>query len=294
MKRRTSRRRKQRFPFLLLRLVCLLTILLCAVGLIAKAAVRQRNEQAQAEMHTLFYGTQEGSGATIAPLSEAAPELPEETPMAGPWDQTLEPRAAFESLLLVNPDTKGWLTAGDVIDTAVTQRDNEFYLSHNFFGEEASEGMAFMDAGCCVLPEDTHFIIHGHNMRNGTVFGNLDNFRSADYLKAHPVIRYNTLYRDAAYVPIAIFDISAEPDDPSYMDIQQFNFDSDQDFAAFVADAKSRSAIDLPFDAQPGDRLLSLLTCSYTNRNGRLVVMCRELREGETEETISAEMAKIG
>ena len=41
-------------------------------------------------------------------------------------------------------------------------------------------------------------------------------------------------------------------------------------------------------DVERGDRLLSLVTCSYGSDNGRLVVMLRSLREGETAEEMAA------
>ena len=43
---------------------------------------------------------------------------------------------------------------------------------------------------------------------------------------------------------------------------------------------------DSPVDVERGDQLLSLVTCSYTNDNGRLVVMLRALRDTETPDSI--------
>ena len=41
-----------------------------------------------------------------------------------------------------------------------------------------------------------------------------------------------------------------------------------------------------PVEVTYGDRLLLLVTCDYTNREGRLVLALRQLRPGETEAEI--------
>ena len=64
-------------------------------------------------------------------------------------------------------------------------------------------------------------------------------------------------------------------------------FDSDEDFVSYAQTAVDRSQYVLPFDVQADDHLISLITCSYGYNNGRFIVMCRELREGETEEAVS-------
>ena len=49
----------------------------------------------------------------------------------------------FARLYEENPDVIGWLTAGETIDLPVVQRDNEYYLSHNYFGEWDSNGTVY-------------------------------------------------------------------------------------------------------------------------------------------------------
>ena len=125
-------------------------------------------------------------------------------------------------------------------------------------------------------------------MRDGSVFGDLDKFRDLGYLKENAITTFNTIYEDGLYVPFAVFDISATPGGQDYVDMRQFNFGSDGDFMNFVYEAKDRSIFDIPVDVERGDHLLSLATCSYGNENGRLIVMLRALREGETAEDMAA------
>ncbi|HIS02921.1 MAG TPA: class B sortase [Candidatus Pullichristensenella avicola] len=250
-----------------LRVLCLLVALACAAMLVWQIATRIQGERAGAAMRSLYYGAS----------AEAAAPAPQES---------------FSQLLSANAETVGWLSASDSIDFAIVQRDNEYYLTHNFFGEQTAEGTAFMDAGNSVYPLDEHILIHGHNMRDGSVFGDLDLFRDLDYLKENAVATFNTIYENAQYVPIAVFDISATPGDQDFVDMQTFNFDTDEDFLNFVNEARARSIFDIPVEVERGDRLLSLVTCSYNNDNGRLVVMLRALREGETAQEMTALVAQ--
>ena len=171
---------------------------------------------------------------------------------------------------------------------AVVQRDNEYYLTHNFFGEDTPEGTAFLDEGNSIYPLDEHILIHGHNMRDGSVFGDLDHFRDLEFLQENSIITFNTLYENGLYVPFAVFDMSATPGDQNYVDMRVFNFESDEDFLNFAFEAKDRSIFDIPVDVERGDHILSLVTCSYDDDNGRLIVMSRSLRDGETAEEMAA------
>ncbi len=250
-----------------LRVLCLLVAICCLTMLLWQFGTHLQGVRANDRMRELY------------DPSASAEEAP-------------QPLDSFSELLAANPDTVGWLSASESIDFAVVQRDNEYYLTHNFFGEETAEGAAFMDVGNSIYPRDEHLLIHGHNMRNGTVFGNLDEFRDLAFVQAHAVPTFNTIYENAQYVIFAVFDISATPGDENFMDMQTFNFETDEDFINFVYEAKDRSVFDIPVSVERGDKLLSLVTCSYDNNNGRLVVMMRQLRDGETAEDMTALVAQ--
>ena len=189
-----------------------------------------------------------------------------------------------------NPDTIGWLKVGKIIDTPVVQRDNAFYLEHNYSGEKSSGGMVFLDEECSILPQDEHLVLYGHNMRNGTVFGELDRYRDLAYLKANSIITFDTIYQEGKYVVIAVYDMSAETEDPHFMQMLNFNFLDNEYFMTFVHQAQGRSFYKIPVDVRHGDHLLSLITCSYTLYDGRLILMCRKLREDEDPEEIAEAM----
>ena len=119
------------------------------------------------------------------------------------------------------------------------------------------------------------------------MFGQLDRYESVDFLREHPLARFDTIYENRVYVPFAVFSASVEPGNRHYFDVRQFLFD-DVGFDLFTLKLQSRSVYDIPVDVTFGDRLLLLVTCEYTNENGRLILALRQLRSDETEQAMEA------
>lgn len=191
---------------------------------------------------------------------------------------------SFAELLALNPETVGYLRAGESISLPVVQRrnDNEYYLNHSFEGEESIAGTLFLDGSNLLVPEDDNLIIYGHNMRNGTMFHALSLYESADYLRKHPIVNFDTLYENRLYVPFAAFTATMDEGSERYLDIRQFLLDEDS-FELFVLKMEKLSTVETKVDVRYGDRLLLLVTCEYLYDNGRFVVALRELRPDESE-----------
>ena len=192
-----------------------------------------------------------------------------------------QPLASALPYLAKNPATVGWLKVGDIVDTPVVRGEGTFYLNHNFFREKATGGTIFIDEENSILPRSENMVVYGHNMRNGSVFGSLSRYRELSYLKKYPIVEFDTIYEEGEYVVVAVYDMSAETEDPHFMQMLYFDFIDNEDFWTFFDQAQRRNIYDIPVDVNYGDHLLTLITCSYTLYDGRLIVMCRELREGE-------------
>ena len=239
--------------------------------------------------------TSEPSDAPAPERTEPAVPLDEPIGTRGPQTQiyalpTAPPvQQAFSQLIQYNPDTVGYLDIPGFLSLPVTQRenDNEYYLTHNFDGEEAREGALFLDGVNRLVPEDDCLIVYGHNMKNGAMFGRLDSFAALNFMKMHPLARFDTIYENRLYVPFAAFTASMKPGDSHYFDVRQFVFDETR-FELFTLKMISRSALKLPVDVRYGDKLLLLVTCDYTNREGRFILALRRLRPDEDEQSIRA------
>ena len=84
-----------------------------------------------------------------------------------------------EELYEQNPDMVGWIQIeGTGIDYPVMQTpaDPNYYLKHDFEKHYTDYGCPFMQADCDALAPSDNLIIYGHNMKNGSMFGNLKKF----------------------------------------------------------------------------------------------------------------------
>ena len=122
-------------------------------------------------------------------------------------------RSVMTELTAINPDYIGWLTLeGTEISYPIVQRDKDYYLKHDFEQKVNSHGAIFLDGDCDV--EFPVWLIHGHHMKDGTMFGGLKYLERVDYLKEH-----TTLYFDAGdgnekyqIYAAALIDFSKEND----------------------------------------------------------------------------------
>ena len=198
---------------------------------------------------------------------------------------------SFSRLLAENPDTVGFLEIGEMLSLPVVQRpnDNEYYLDHSFEGAKALEGTLFLDGMNRLAPEDDCLIVYGHNMKNRTMFGRLSAYGDISHLHQHPVVHFDTIYENRSYVAFAAFSASMVQGDSRYFDVRNFIFDEDG-FDKFVLKLQSRSVFKSPVDVRYGDRLLLLVTCDYSNREGRFILALRQLRPDENEGNMFALM----
>ena len=289
----------------LISFVCVALMIVCAAYMIVWQARKMRIERENASYEALYVQADVSDAPQTDAPTAVPTALPSDTPSgdAIAVDATLAPRTtadadtlvfalqtpppvqeSFADLLALNPETVGYLRAGESISLPVVQRrnDNEYYLNHSFEGEESIAGTLFLDGANLLVPEDDNLIIYGHNMRNGTMFHALSLYESADYLRKHPVVQFDTLYENRLYVPFAAFTATMDEGSERYLDLRQFLFD-ETSFELFVLKMEKLSAIETGVDVRYGDRLLLLVTCEYLYDNGRFVVALRELRPDETE-----------
>ncbi|MCE5236784.1 MAG: class B sortase, partial [Eubacteriales bacterium] len=122
------------------------------------------------------------------PEDEYAPE--ELNGVADP-NEELPSHASYDEAKAKNPDVIGWITVGDtVIDYPVVRgTDNSYYLGHDVEKKKSKYGAIFMDFRNAESYQQRHIIIYGHNMKNGTMFHDLMNFKQKDFFDAHRTVK---------------------------------------------------------------------------------------------------------
>ncbi len=274
--------------------------------------------QASQTMRDAYYGTQEDAPtATPAPIPTAMPDA-QATPVptvtvAISGEATMRPNAVlnavhatqapvvilprmdypqnpygvvserFNAVRFQNPDVIGWLTIANLLDQAVVQRDNTYYLTHAYTGDRNVNGAIFLDQYTDIAAGRPYALaLYGHNMKTGAMFGALRNYENLTFYKKNPFITCDTLYEDGRFVVFAVSTVSTDARDANYLDFQALNSRNEGRRQQAIATLKGRSIIQTPINVQPTDQLLLLITCVDEDEERRIVA-ARRIRDNETE-----------
>ncbi len=276
-------------------LIALCFLLLMVSGFyIARFYALQSETERDNERLSLMYKSAQGEKTESATQNEpieiiSEPENPTD-PMIISYPRPPETIAPeFVEAHVINPDVVGFLHVPaktvDDIELFVLQRDNEYYLTHDFYGEEKKSGALFLDEANEIWPQDQHMIIYGHNMKNGTMFARLTRYKSIDYAYNNPFVYFDTLYEKGAYVVLAAIRLPANEMLTEGFNIRTFTF-GDTSFKSFMYDIRKNALYVTNVGADENDQLLSLITCAYNEDDERFLLITRRIRENETEESL--------
>jgi len=201
--------------------------------------------------------------------------MPDETP------EPTSPPIIHSGLLALhekNPDCVAWITIdGTVIDYPVMYRPSQknYYLHRDFNGNHASAGALFIAENCDPDNSD-NVIIYGHHMNSGKMFAALNKFKKSSFWEEHKRIIYETLHGSESYEVMFAFTT------PVYTghDFEYYAFskaNSAEEYDAYINACREWALYDTGVTAQYGDKLLTLSTCEYSQKNGRMVVVARKI-----------------
>lgn len=194
-----------------------------------------------------------------------------------------------------NPDIIGWLTIPDTnVDYPVMQTmdDEQYYLDRDFDKNYSANGSLILDTDSCIgsgtlatnyadgtLPS-TNLIIHGHNMKSGAMFGNLDLYRKQDYEEKHKIIQLSTLTEKREYEIVAVFlsQVYMKTQTDVFKYYKFFEAINQEEFDDFYNNIKELQLYDTGVTASYGDQFITLSVCAYHVENGRLVVVGKRIQ----------------
>ena len=227
-----------------------------------------KNKKTYQELGNLFH-TQEN---TQEPQKMKSAESKDEDTTSNNDSLTLRER--FEPLLKINPEVVGWITLpGTVIDYPVVRTDdNEYYLSHDIYGNESKRGAIFMDCGNSPNADNRNTILYGHNMRDGSMFKDLTRYKNEDFFEENTTLWFYTLKEITQW---EIFSAYVTKSEFNYI---KKDFISDEDYLSFITALKDKSMHQTEIELNAEDRIITLSTCSYEVDDARFVVHARRIK----------------
>ena len=184
------------------------------------------------------------------------------------------------------------LSGCDLFQPIVQGEDNDYYLTHTYYDEKNKGGSIFADYRCRIEEEYTspNLVLYGHNQEDGTMFGNLKNYKQdLEFYAENPVVTIGTEYGVKKYLIYGFFVTNALENQDTYGEVFHYHdyievMNDEYTFNWYMNEVKERNQIISPVDVEFGDELLCLSTCSNEFSNSRFVVFARKLRDGESVE----------
>ncbi len=168
-------------------------------------------------------------------------------------------RVDFEQLAAINPDIVGWIVVQDtdISYPVVKGKDNDYYLTHTFQKNTNYAGAVFMDYRADGALNDMNTFIYAHNLYNGTLFAELENYMKKDFFNEHPYVYY---YSPNGNYKLQVFSAYVDKDTSNSYKMQ---FASVDEFASYLQLIKSKSRYQTNMEVSAQDRIVTLYTCSY-------------------------------
>ncbi|MBO5459109.1 MAG: class B sortase [Lachnospira sp.] len=162
-------------------------------------------------------------------------------------------------LLSINSEGVGYLyiPSIDLRLPIVQSTDNEFYLSHTFDKTYNKNGCLFEDYRITGGLSSTNVIIYGHNMRNGSMFGQLPKYESESFYMAEGHDSF-FIYTGNKIMQYRIF--SAYITD-AVSDTYSFNFSTKGSLQEYAGNMKALSIYDTGVNIEDVSQVVTLSTC---------------------------------
>ncbi len=205
------------------------------------------------------------------------PEQERRTPDTIPDEIYQQLQDAARNLTDACPDAVGWLYLPDTnINYPLMQgEDNEFYLHHAYDGSHLSAGSVFLDCRCSPNFMNPINVVYAHNMKNGSMFAGLLNFKNSEYFESHRCGWLSTA--DKVY-RIDFFSLAVA-------DWHDSIYDGSQPVSNWMNRIQNLSQIFERISYDENDKFISLSTCSSEFQNARTVLTGRlvEMNRGEND-----------
>jgi len=178
------------------------------------------------------------------------------------------------------PNLVGWIRIeGTNIDYPVMQwTDNEHYLKYSYDGSPSKLGSIYLHKDADVNKPSSNFLIYGHNITTGVMFNELLDYKNKNFYNDHKIIEFTTENKDAKYEIVSVFVSKVYNQNENVFKYYSFiDTNKESEYSDYISNIKRLSIYDTGVDAKFGDQLITLTTCEYSQKNGRIVVVAREM-----------------
>ena len=194
------------------------------------------------------------------------------------YENEKEKHIELSNLYKINNDFVGWLKIENTnINYPVMQTKDipNYYLKHDFYKNYSSYGTPYISEQCNIKTCD-NLIIYGHHINNKKMFGELENYKQKNYYDKHTTITFSTLEDTCKYKIFTVFKTVAY-NSKGFRYYDYIEFENKEKFNEFLSKCNELSLYNTNAQPEYGNKLITLSTCEYSNKDGRLVIVAYKL-----------------
>ncbi len=190
----------------------------------------------------------------------------------------------LEELKSINSEVVGILEIeGTKINYPVVQaKNNNYYLTYNYKKEKSKDGALFLDKDYDINKPSTNLLIYGHNnVGSKEMFVDLIKYKNKDFYNSHKIIKYTTLEEEEEYEIISVFlsRVYYHYEKNVFRYYYFVDAKNEEEYNNYIKNAKNASLYKIDTTASYGEKLMTLSTCEYSQKNGRLAIVAKKLKK---------------
>jgi sortase B len=172
-------------------------------------------------------------------------------------------------LMAQNSDTTGYLQIpGTTIQYPVVRgKDNSYYTNHTFLKKKNSSGAIFMDCKNTADLSGFNIVLYGHNMKDGSMFHELLQYRKTVFVREHRKIELTGLNEKKTFYVFSAYTCNKTTD------IRGFRHVTSEERQAYLSVLLNRSEISAGAKIPTAtDQIITLVTCRENREKDYFVV----------------------
>lgn len=182
-------------------------------------------------------------------------------------------KSKYENVKGINDDIVGWIFIPDSnVDYPICSGNDDYYLNYTYDKKKSAAGSIFLDQRLLSFSDIS--MIHGHNMRNGTMFSSLKKYKDQSYFNSTNVYIYDG-ENIRVFKPIGFMKVP-----------QESNFDlsikGGPQVQEYLQQITSNSIYPSPKEITQDDALI-LNTCVSDGTNEHYILVTQEIFGGESK-----------
>ena len=199
-----------------------------------------------------------------SPSEESGEEISQE-----PAEPEIIHKRNLQPLFDRNGDSVGWIYVhNSAINYPVmhTPRQPQKYLHRDIDGEYSFSGVPFLQWNCTT--ESDNLLIYAHNMKNGTMFADVKNYRDRSFYEEHRYIEFETAEGVTFYEVFAVVRFTNNDDWYDFI-----NARNQESYDKMIKYIKRKALYEIDFTPTYDQQLITLSTCYGGDDADRIVVI---------------------